>query len=77
MVRIEFDGYKLLALLPLAYIVWWFYTLATWLIPIFNTSVTHINWTLGLIIGIPLFLIGGIFLLIVCCMFIAFILIED
>ena len=65
---------KLSALLPLAYIIWWFYALFTWLIPSMSVpigDIVHATWW-GIISTI-LFLTGGIFLLIIC--FIVFLII--
>ncbi|MFA5307427.1 MAG: hypothetical protein WC365_08320 [Candidatus Babeliales bacterium] len=58
---------RLIALLPLAYIIAWFYILFTWV-----PSVTNVAWnsiTLWTIVGLLAFFIGGGILLIVCFVF--------
>ena len=58
---------KLWVLAPLAYILWWFYELFTWLIPSLSTPIGEIaNATWWGIISAALFLTLGIFTLIVC-----------
>ena len=63
-------GYeKLIALLPLAYIVWWFYALLIWVIPILSTPFGSINWqtfSIWSIVSVILFFTGGIIMLIIC-----------
>jgi hypothetical protein len=62
---------RLLSLLPLAYIVWWFYELITWIIPAASGSVSGIvNASWIELICIILFFSGGLVLLIIA--FIAF-----
>ena len=62
---------RLLCLLPLAYIIWWFYALFTWLIPSLSTPISDIaNATWWSVISVILFLVGGIIVLVIA--FIAF-----
>ncbi len=62
---------RLFCLIPLAYIVWWFYKLFTWIVPAASGSIGEIgNATWIQIISIVLFCSLGIIVLIVA--FIAF-----
>jgi len=62
---------RLLCLAPLAYIIWWFYTLFAWLIPSLSSPISEIvNATWWGIISVILFLVGGIIVLVIA--FIAF-----
>lgn len=63
---------RLLSILPLAYIVWWFYELITWIVPAASGSVSGIvNTTWIELICIILFFSGGLILLIIA--FVAFV----
>lgn len=57
------DYGRLLALPAIAYIIWWFYALFTWLIPVWNVSWNAL--TLWTIVGGLVFIIGGGIILIV------------
>lgn len=63
---IRFNPWRFLVLIPLAYIVWWFYSLFFWLIPSLNVpiaDVVHATWW-G-IISVILYLTLGIFALVI------------
>jgi hypothetical protein len=69
---------RLLALLPLAFIVWWFYALLTTVIPCLNVAISEtLSMTWLQIVGVILFFVLGIPVLIISFIFFILILCVD
>jgi hypothetical protein len=61
--EIEMNKKHVWVLLPLAYIVWWFYTLFTWAIPLLHIPLRFHQWAGGAIYLMMVFIMfGGIVL---------------
>lgn len=67
--------WRLFVLFPMAYIVWWFYSFAFWLIPALNVPI--VNATLWDLISVGLYLTLGIAALVVSFILVFIFLVED
>lgn len=53
----KMSSIKFLIFIPFAYLIWWFYTLFSWLIPLTSTLLVDLN--LSMVFSIILFIVLG------------------